>query len=189
VLGDTRVIAAAIACIAIAGFSIGISMPLLVAGAGSARHQPGLDRPQRSSGRRRLGCGCAADRPDLPALLHLDVLVLVADRHGCCFMRMYFSPFWAWFPLRFVFVFAATLQFVIGEYWINAAADENKRGLVLGIYATVLSIGFAGGPVVLASVGSTGALPFAIASLVMLVAIGPLSLPHGRRPKRANDPP
>uniref|UniRef100_UPI0013D393F4 MFS transporter n=1 Tax=Klebsiella pneumoniae TaxID=573 RepID=UPI0013D393F4 len=56
------------------------------------------------------------------------------------------EPLWAWFPLRFVFGASLAVLFVLSEYWINAVAPEARRGLVLGIYATALSLGFAAGP-------------------------------------------
>jgi MFS family permease len=187
-LGDTRVIAAAIACIAIAGFSIGISMPLLSLVLEARGISPAWIGLNAAAGGAGSVAGALLTGPICRRVSTSTVLVLSLIATAICLYAMYFSPFWAWFPLRFVFVFAATLQFVIGEYWINAAADERKRGLVLGIYATVLSIGFAGGPVVLASVGSAGLLPFAIASIVMLVAIGPVLLAARTAPEARERP-
>src|SRR5688572_18011252 len=71
----------------------------------------------------------------------------------------YIENFWAWFPLRIVFHGAITALFILSEFWINVAASPERRGLILGIYATVLSIGFAAGNVIFSAVGSEGFMP------------------------------
>jgi hypothetical protein len=65
----------------------------------------------------------------------------VGQRPGFLFAE----ALWMWFPLRIVFHGAITILFVLSEFWINTAAPPSRRGLVLGIYATVLSLGFAAG--------------------------------------------
>jgi MFS family permease len=82
--------------------------------------------------------------------------------------------FWGWFPLRLVFHGGLTIAFVMSEFWINSLSPPGKRGLVMGIYATILSLGFTVGPTVLAIVGSHGYLPFAIGSLILMCAAGPV---------------
>ena len=52
--------------------------------------------------------------------------------------------YWAWFPIRFVFSAALGALFVLSEYWISALAPPARRGMVMGIYATVLALGRAG---------------------------------------------
>ena len=173
-LGDIRIIVAAIACIAITGFSIGMSLPLLalvLEARGISPFWIGLNVAVGGAGSitAALVTGPLCRRFSTSVLL---ILSLVAS--AVCLFALYFTPFWLWFPIRFGFVFASTVQFVIAEYWINAAANQQRRGLVLGIYATVLSIGFAGGPVVLSLVGSAGVAPFAIGGLVFIAAIGPI---------------
>ncbi|MEM8876719.1 MAG: MFS transporter [Pseudomonadota bacterium] len=173
-LGDVRIIVAAIACIAITGFSIGMSLPLLalvLESRGISTVWIGINVAVGGAGSiaAALLTGPLCRRFSTSLLL---ILSLVAS--AVCLFAMYLSPFWLWFPIRFGFVFASTVQFVIAEYWINAAANQDRRGLVLGIYATVLSIGFAGGPVVLSFVGSAGVAPFAIGCFVFIAAIGPI---------------
>ena len=53
-------------------------------------------------------------------------------------------------------------------------APERRRGLVMGIYATTLAVGFAGGPILLAMIGTTGWLPFVIGALIILAAMMPV---------------
>ncbi|MDY8109767.1 MFS transporter [Fulvimarina sp. 2208YS6-2-32] len=101
-----------------------------------------------------------------------------------------FEAFWTWFPLRLVFHFSITALFILSEFWISAAAPPRSRGFVLGIYATVLSLGFAAGPYIFSIVGSEGFLPFGIGASVIAFAAIPLILAWNRQPaldRRGND--
>jgi len=62
-------------------------------------------------------------------------------------MALYFvSQFTATFPLRLIFHAALTGIIILSEFWINVAVDPRRRGLFLGIYTTMLSLGFVAGP-------------------------------------------
>ena len=67
-----------------------------------------------------------------------------------------------WFPLRFLLGVAISGLFIVSETWINQLATRRIRGRVMGIYATVLSAGFAVGPFLIAAIGSAGWLPFLV---------------------------
>ncbi|PWW04279.1 putative MFS family arabinose efflux permease [Hoeflea marina] len=95
----------------------------------------------------------------------------------------YAEALWMWFPLRIVFHGAITVLFVLSEFWINTAAPPSRRGLVLGIYATVLSLGFAAGPLIFSIVGSEGVLPFAIGSAAILAAAIPILMARHENPQ------
>lgn len=88
-----------------------------------------------------------------------------------------------WFPLRFAFSVALGVLFVLSEYWISAAAPPARRGLVMGIYATVLALGFAGGPAVLAAVGTSGWPPYLAGAALFALASLPLALGQGLTPE------
>jgi MFS family permease len=75
-----------------------------------------------------------------------------------------------------VFSAAITILFVVSEFWINATAPDGRRGFVMGIYATVLSAGFAAGPAVLAAFGSDSLIPFAATALAFALAALPVTL-------------
>lgn len=83
------------------------------------------------------------------------------------------EPFWAWFPLRFLLHGGLATLFVLSEFWINSLAPPKRRGLLLGIYATILSFGFATGPLILKLTGSQGFAPFAIGAAVLAAAAIP----------------
>jgi predicted MFS family arabinose efflux permease len=82
----------------------------------------------------------------------------------------------AWFVLRAVFHGATTVAFVVSEFWLVTVSPPEKRGLMVGIYATVFSVGLALGPVLLSLTGSVGALPFAVGAAVLAVAVVPAIL-------------
>jgi MFS family permease len=92
------------------------------------------------------------------------------------------SAFWMWFPLRLVFHGGLGFVFVLTEFWINALAPPERRGAVMGLYATLLAAGFMVGPLLLAELGSDGFAPFAAGAAVILVAAIPVGLAAGRQP-------
>src|SRR5262249_9534152 len=86
------------------------------------------------------------------------------------------THFWPWVPLRFLPGGALAFTFVLSEFWIAATAPAARRGLVMGIYATVLSIGLALGPAVLALTGTSGPGPFVTGALIIAAAALPVIL-------------
>lgn len=92
-------------------------------------------------------------------------------------------PPWYWFPLRFISGCAIGLLFVVGEFWINALADERRRGLVMGIYGTVLAVGFGAGPLLLTLVGTQGPAPFLATIAIFALAALPVAAARGAAPR------
>lgn len=136
------------------------------------------------------------------ALLATPIAVPVARRFGivggfvlssivmvAAFLGFYvFENVWVWFPLRIFFHGGLTVLFVLSEFWINAAVPNERRGLAMGIYGSVMSIGFTSGPLILGAVGTTGAAPFVIGALVMLLAIAPVAFAHAKQPRIGDEP-
>nr|WP_316653608.1 MFS transporter [uncultured Gellertiella sp.] len=94
----------------------------------------------------------------------------------------YAEAFWMWFPLRVVFHGATTSLFILSEFWINVASPPRRRGLVLGIYATVLSLGFGGGSLIFSLLGSSGPLPFVVGAIAILLAAIPVYIARDESP-------
>lgn len=69
---------------------------------------------------------------------------------------------YAWFVLRFLLGVVINPLYVLSEVWIMALAPPGRRGRVMGVYTTVISAGFAAGPVCLLLVGSEGWPPFIV---------------------------
>jgi MFS family permease len=88
----------------------------------------------------------------------------------------------AWFVLRFVLGAALGLHWVVSETWINRIAGDEARGRIAAIYVTILSVGFAGGPLLIEVVGAEGPRPFLFAAGLILLAAVPLLLARGMAP-------
>jgi MFS family permease len=85
----------------------------------------------------------------------------------------------AWAALNFLHGAIGGVPWVVSEIWMNVVVEENRRGRVMGIYAALVALGLALGPLVLQVVGVYGPAPFLTgAGLSVLVAL-PL-LPHWR---------
>lgn len=84
------------------------------------------------------------------------------------------DDYWAWLPLRFAMGVLLACIFVATDTWINQLVDDQYRGRTLGLYSMALSVGFAVGPTILALIGPSGFLPFAIGAALPLVATVPL---------------
>ena len=90
------------------------------------------------------------------------------------FLAFYFAEaFWLWFPLRILLGFGLTASFVLSEFGLNSLSPAHRRGAIMGIYATVLSIGLGVGPIILAAVGAHGFAPFAVGTVVLALGILP----------------
>ena len=66
------------------------------------------------------------------------------------------QDFFAWLPLRFLLGLVVGPLYVLSEVWIIGLAPPQRRGRILGLYTTVISTGFAAGPIALIIVGSHG---------------------------------
>ncbi len=91
------------------------------------------------------------------------------------------------FAVVFVYGIAITLCFVLSEYWINAVTPHRRRGFIMGLYATMLSIGFALGPGIIAVLGYATIRPFVVGSLLFALAGIPTILARNLSPDFAGD--
>ena len=98
------------------------------------------------------------------------------------------DSFTLWFVLRVFLHGAITAIFVLSEFWINALAPNAHRGLILGIYATVLSLGFAAGPAILSVTGFVGPLPFIVGFIILAVSSIPVIFTRTTSPVVDNEP-
>jgi MFS family permease len=67
-----------------------------------------------------------------------------------------------WFPLRFLIGVVTNPLYVLSEIWVIALAPPARRGRIMGIYSTIISAGFAAGPLCLLAVGTLGWPPFLV---------------------------
>lgn len=180
---DGRVLAAAIAAVATVGVALSLSLPLL-----SLRmEQAGLSGGYIGLNTAAGGLATVIAAPYVPRLAGLfgvrPLLIGSVLLSALVFIGFaYVENFDLWFPLRIVYGFALTILFVLSEFWINSAAPEHKRGLVMGVYSTALGLGFAAGPLVLKMTGTEGALPFIAGAGVLVLAAAPILLAGSRTP-------
>lgn len=176
-------VAAAISAITAVGIGLSVGLPLL-----------SLTLEQRGVSEFWIGVNVAAGgvaaltvTPFTPALAFrfgtARMLLAAALLAAVTLPAFYLATaFWVWFPLRLIFSGAITAAFVLSEYWINALAPNARRGLIMGIYATVLSIGFATGPVLFAVVGVEGITPYIAGAAVLAAAAIPVVLARDTEP-------
>jgi MFS family permease len=67
-----------------------------------------------------------------------------------------------WFALRFLLGVIVLPLYIVSEVWIIALAPPERRGRIMGIYTSVISGGFALGPLCLVLVGTEGWPPFLV---------------------------
>jgi len=170
-----RSLAAAIATISAMGAAIGLGIPLLSVLLESRGHSASLIGANTAVAGLASIVAAPLAAPIAAKLGVARAIVLMLVIGSFAFVGFhFFQPLWAWFALRIVLHFALTVLFVLSEYWINASAPPEKRGLVLGIYATSLSLGFAFGPWLFSKIGSTGGLPFYVGFAIILIATIPV---------------
>ncbi|MHB2265132.1 MFS transporter [Aliihoeflea sp. PC F10.4] len=168
-------VSAAIAAISVVGIAIGLGVPLLSVILESRGHSATMIGLNTAV----AGLASIAAAPcatPLAARFGTGLTMLAMIVVGACaFTGFYFLPhFWMWFPLRAILHFAITIVFILSEFWIATSAPPAKRGLILGVYATVLSLGFAFGPWLFSQVGSQGFLPFGITFAIVMLATIPV---------------
>jgi MFS family permease len=175
---------AAIACISIVGIGLSLSIPLL------SLEMERMGVPGTGIGLNTAVAGVASIAvvpfvPRLAARLGLLPLLWAAVATvALSFLafRIVHDFIW-WFPIRFVFSAGLGTLFVLSEYWINAVAPPRRRGLVMGIYATVLALGFAAGPALLVLVGTSGWTPYWAGAGLFCLAALPLLAARGLSPE------
>ncbi|MER8591689.1 MFS transporter [Mesorhizobium sp. M1182] len=88
-----------------------------------------------------------------------------------------------WFPLRFLIGAVTNPLYVLSEVWVIALAPPTRRGRVMGIYSTIISAGFAAGPLCLLAVGTEGWPPFLVGITAFLFCGTCLASVLARLPK------
>lgn len=111
---------------------------------------------------RRLGV-----RRFLLACLGLDIVVFLAMKP--------LDGLGAWFVLRLLLGMAGSSLFTATEAWINTLASDERRGRIIGAYATSLAAGFGIGPLLLGATGTQGWTPFLACAGVTALAALPLA--------------
>lgn len=170
-----RGIASAIASLTAVAMGLGASLPLLALELDRQGVSPFLNGLSATA----AAVGGLLVTPFLPKLIQTlgtrRLLLMALWLSISCLMACYALPnVWFWFPIRFLNGAALVILFVLSETLINQLAVEATRGRLIGLYATVLSIGFAIGPAILVAVGGVGLLPYLIIAMLMGLASIPI---------------
>ena len=70
------------------------------------------------------------------------------------------TSFATWFVLRLMLGAMSEIMLVVTETWLNFMAEAANRARIIAAYTASLSTGFALGPLILVSVGSSGNTAF-----------------------------
>jgi MFS family permease len=181
---DNRLtIAAGILLITLVGVSLSLFIPLL----GIEMERMGVSGTLSGFMTALGGIGTLTVAPFVPRLAARFGIVRIAmtaiASNMVVTLAFHALPFAAWIPLRLMFGAAVGTLFVVSEYWITAAAPPERRGMVMGIYATMLAIGFAAGPVILKFTGTIGLAPYVAGASIYALAAVPLLLVGARVPQ------
>jgi len=178
--GDTRSmknLIAACVSITVFGFAFGMTYPL-------------LSLILESQGVSTRMTGINASMTPLGILLFSTVipvasrsigarnLAIVASLLSAVLILSYrvFPSLEAWFVLRLLQGMTISVLFVLSEAWIVGYSNDENRGRIVAIYASVLSLSFALGPALVSVTGIEGWAPFVIGSVVILIGAIPLLL-------------
>lgn len=170
-----RSLVAVIACISVVGMGLGVSIPLLAL----LMERNGVPTSLIGLNTAMPALATFVLTPFIPTLLRripaIPFLLACIIVSAIAMPSYYYFPnIWLWFLIRFMNGLALTGLFVISEFWVNMLADDKNRGRLIGIYGTVLSCGFASGPVLLFLVGTEGVTPFAVTGSLILLGSVPL---------------
>ena len=86
----------------------------------------------------------------------------------------FFDIFPWWFGLRILQGFFVSILFAISEAWIVKFAEGAWRSRILAIYSSILALSFGFGPALITLTGIEGALPFLTGAAILLLAIIPV---------------
>jgi predicted MFS family arabinose efflux permease len=168
----------ALGCVAAGGAAIGLAFPLLAYN---------LDDWGVSEGGIGLftlasALSTVVATPFIPPLLGLlrtrAVLALALLMIAAAFAGYFLFPSMpAWFGLRFMAGVAFSLLFVSCEAWALDRAPAEKRGLIMGLFASTFAGAMAMGGAIIALVGYEGPAPFLTGAGIALVGLLLLLLP------------
>ncbi len=94
---------------------------------------------------------------------------------------VFVEPF-TWGAMRFVTGFAYAGLYVVAESWLNDRATNETRGQLLSVYMLVMLGGMIGGQGLLNLADPGGVLLFVLASVLVSLALVPISLTAGPAP-------
>ncbi|MFO1090568.1 MAG: MFS transporter [Hyphomicrobiales bacterium] len=174
---DWRNLSAAIAAITVFGFALGLMFPLL-----------SLLLERRGYADDVIGLNAAMSPVGI--LLFSPMIPFVSRRFGhkraalgaagiTALLILSYKIFWsleAWFVLRLLQGMAVSTLFVLSEAWVVKFSEGPNRGKIVALYASVLSVSFGCGPLIISIIGVEGWAPFVTGAVVLILAMIPIAL-------------
>jgi MFS family permease len=180
-------VSAAIISVSVVGVTIGLGLPLLSTVMENRGYSASLIGMNSAMAGVASLMTCPFATPIAARLGVAQSLVIAILAVALAFVGFFqFESFGIWLVLRTLLGFGLTMVFILSEFWISTAAPAAKRGFVLGLYATVLCLGYALGPFILSQVGSAGFAPFGWAIAATLTGILPIVAAWNLSPKIAS---
>jgi len=89
---------------------------------------------------------------------------------------------YAWMIIRVISGFSLAGFYMIVESWLNESASNENRGTVMSIYIVILFGALMAGQISIATMNIASFIPFAIASVMVSIAVMPVSLTTSTQP-------
>ena len=163
------------ACVAMYGFTLGLSRPLLAL----ILESRDIDRSIIGLNAAMPAIGIFLSTPFIPMLVEklgmqrFLVLVLMVDLVVLLqFPR--FDHLYVWFFLGMFLGAMTNCMLVASETWINEIVDDANRGRLMGLYNALLAATVAVGPLTIPAVGIQGYAPFLVGAGFIALAALPL---------------
>jgi len=186
---DWRNLSAAIAAIAVFGFALGLMFPLL-----------SLLLEQRGYSDDVIGLNAAMS--PIGILIFSVIIPTLSRRYGhkrvalvaafvTALLILAYKVLWPiewWFVLRLLQGMSVSTLFVLSEAWVVKFSEGRHRGKIVALYASVLSVSFGAGPLLISVIGVDGWAPFVIGAAVLLLAMIPIALVRDTIPDDEPEP-
>jgi MFS family permease len=186
---DWRNLSAAIAAITVFGFALGLMFPLL-----------SLLLEQRGYSDDVIGLNAAMS--PIGILIFSVAIPSLSRRYGhkrvalvaafvTALLILSYKIFWPiewWFALRLLQGMSVSTLFVLSEAWVVKFSEGRHRGKIVALYASVLSVSFGAGPLLISIIGVDGWAPFVIGATVLILAMIPIALVRDTIPDDEPEP-
>lgn len=185
-LHSNRTIACAIALVVLVGIGLSVLNPLVSV----ALERQGVSALLSGATASAAGIGTVVVVAYMPALTRaLGMVGVLGTAIALSTIISLLYPFattlTVWTLLRFLMGAALGAIFTLSEFWINLAAPPQRRGVIMGLYATMLYAGFALGPLMLGLLlgkDEAGLTPWFVTAGLMLLGLVPLFAARGAAP-------
>jgi MFS family permease len=181
---------ALLTAVAVFGFSLGISYPMLnlaMESAGISNTIIGFNSMMTAVGIliTSLWLPTAARRYGAYRIM-IASLIITAISFLC--FGLFFDVI-IWMFLRLMMGMAINGLFMMSETWVNLIANDTNRGRYIGVYATIMAASFAMGPMMVPMIGYEGMMPYLVCAGVVLTGVIPVVLSRNVMPDFSRDKP